>query len=75
MRSSGRRANEANSYLSSRENGSANAASATGNIAAICALGTRCRMINDTRMALVIPALFAFGIFLLRYARDRRADV
>jgi hypothetical protein len=39
--SSGRRSNEGNSYLSSRENGSANAASATGNIAAICALGRR----------------------------------
>jgi hypothetical protein len=32
-------------------------------------------MINDTRMALVILALFAFGIFLLAVAHDRRADV
>jgi hypothetical protein len=41
MRSGGHRSNEANSYLSSRENRGANAASATGNIAAIGALERR----------------------------------
>jgi hypothetical protein len=46
-------------------NGSANAASATGISPRSARSEEGCRMINDTRMALVILALFAFGIFLL----------
>jgi hypothetical protein len=46
-------------------NGSANAASAPGISPRSARSKEGCRMINDTRMALVILALFAFGIFLL----------